>query len=410
MIAARILCVVLLLANAFAAPAQIPSRPSGIGISSKNPAYFRFVRDPQAICFLPGNAGSSAFGESPEEVSAAFGTASDELRCDGLIATLDDPEYRFRVPVGSGKEDHTRLWQDRLVLLLRQARDGFKAVDLRAGNSLLDRLRTGGKTAVPEFARLLSSAIRAADYSPMISFETPAPRNESVMLELRDALRREAPAALLGRVAEEAPPDSSHAPGQRRGWDYVVVRPDLLLPEWQRGQAAMQALRSRFGNVPIVLRLKKPDFYADIVHLATGAAGFQYDAFPARPGPDRDRRFRSLRAFAAMKSRLRDTKVRLMPEHSRDGAYGAFGVDGESYCLLLPRGAQARFRMPALPDRPAFSSFWYRPATDETILRPLDAGRTPGSSELTLSPPEPHGAWIYCWSPLPSDSLSNPER
>lgn len=397
--AAAALAAALVVAAAAAASLReqlFPVRPAGPDLSPQNPTFFRFTRDPEVLCFLPGNQGEGLFQSSSPETGLPGPRALKELKCNGLVIVLDHPAYRLRA-AGSATTAADRWWEA-LAGVVAAAPSQGHALDLRVTDSLLNRLRAAGDGSLQEFGRRLAGLLSSCGSRPLLSFEVSSPRRLRAAGQLRDMLRKEVPELRTGLVLTELP--DSRPP--RRAWDFVIADSEIL-PDWLQGQAAVSALHARLGPLPVILRFPHPDFYRDLVALATGAAGFQY-APPAKDGPrKRDLAFRHLRAFTTLKNRMRDGQIRLMPELAGPGILGALGVPGESYCLLLLRGAQVSFTPPLVEGRPDSLSWWYRAATDESIVLPRQA-RPAGSppETLRLVPPSPEAAWIYCHEPLPA--------
>lgn len=354
--------------------------------SQKNPLQLRFGKDPQVAVFTPGNMGLAALCTTAPQQIGNLGY-NEEALTNAEVVDLYDAAYNYAPFSADAESTRPAGYWMRLAGQIGYFAQFGKMTDCRVTTSLIHQLQQDGKT-IGDLATRIGS-ITSDGIPPLFSFDL----HDAVLAgKLRDEWRSHNALPLLGLVCRSSS-DLDHA----TGWDFVIVS-DRVLPLDYSQQSAIQYLRARAGQIPVIMLCEKPHLYRELFWLASGAAAIQYDGdLPPFSSPDNRTAWRNLRALCSLSLRI-GADVRPAPELTSRNVLGAIVSQQRNLCLVLAREANFELPLPAATATyPDYFGTWYNPVTDESILSPRL--KNPGR-KLHLKSPSAD-PWMYLHNYLP---------
>ncbi|MBX7245063.1 MAG: hypothetical protein K1X53_06170 [Candidatus Sumerlaeaceae bacterium] len=354
---------------------------------TENPTLFDFGRAPQIPCFGPPEFGARLFertGTTPTLEQRQDAT----LLFDGLTLPVSGPTHKLRATSPDAESQSPMgYWAALQAQLATTARTG-NMHELRFTDDFAHEMDAAG---VQGAERYMERLVRMTPHapSPIYTFDMHKFADQQVML--RDKLRRGLPRAMIGCTMATAPA----TPLGTAGWDYAIVDPETAPPPY-RDQAAVSFFRSRIGAKPVLFHVHRPDFHQLCFWYSTGAAGFYFDKMPATGSEDTTRPWREMRSFASIRFRFKDGVTQLLPEVAGPGAFGAFGEPGDTIAAFIPPDTKGVLFPPRSPMKPWYTSIWFNPQTDESILLPP----APEKAREIFSVFAPSSdEWLHIYSP-----------
>ena len=341
--------------------------------------------------FLPGNAGESAFlTTAPAQLGKL--AYNEERAAKGQVIVLFSREYDFSPAANDAESTQPAGYWIRLASTIVQAAQFGMACDCRVTTELLTELQEHGASIGDfsmRFARMLSKGLPP----PLISVDLP---RESDANSVLSTLRRDLPACKIGILCR-TPTQLDEC----RDFDFAVVAESCLPPQYAV-QAATSYIRSRVGQLPIIMQRTRPQFYKELFWTATGAAAIQYAKDLPSPGtPEHRIAWRNLRSICSFPRWLGGT-FHPANDLAQPGVFGAIVNDDHSAAFLLLRNAKLELQLPELPpDKPEFIATWFNPVTDEYIVTPRTVA--PLNRKIHVATPSAD-PWIYLHTFAPAST------
>lgn len=359
---------------------------AGLRPSETEPTRLAWISDPQTLYVRPGNSGALLFNDAATSPPSNLQPWQDEY-CNATWIDLDSPEYTTRLTAQFDEKTTQSAWTRLESWMGSLAFNGtalFWIIDddfvyrSQTEPALVDRLTSQiaryARRGIPEPALILQPSSRTPD-----------------CVRLIDRLRDNGFNGMIG--ARFTNLNQSYLPVH--GWDFIVYDTSII-PETYRGQAAAGWVRSRHGEVPVILAPSDFNFQRDMVWIASGAAGIWYPTLPATP-KDNAAAAVHLRAATTFLNRFPGTWLSLAPRPSHPAFNFVLEDRGRSWAAFIPSTAPpVSIPAPAGLAGKLVGSTWYNPATDQTIIQPLT--RLP--AVISVQRPDAN-LWIYTLSAAP---------
>jgi hypothetical protein len=360
--------------------AQVSEAQTTITRSSTDPARLKFIRDPHVPVFFPGNAGEFMFREKPENPMHQRWRA--ELLCDGFAADFASSSYDYHMTDADAESTSPPRYWKRMQWLLDSSLFYNQMVDLRVNAEFVKELDSAS-TSTDYLAQCLAQRC-ATSMIPLISFDVNTTGSAQ---QFFNSLRAKLPAAMLGQVLHQS---ATAAPG----FDFYIFEADALK------SANVHQLSAKVGDKPVLLHYAVPDFDAEILAMADGAAGF-YNELPPQKQNQENADWKAFRSIAAFTERIPPAHFQRMPELAESGFSWVVGTKNLFYALKCKGTAETSCQIPTPAEKPEYVPAWYNPATDETIYLPRRAA--PVDGKLNLRAPS-DDSWIYTYLALPEST------
>ncbi len=356
---------------------------AGQSVSTPDPTALAFQGEGDRLYVYPGNNGPLWFSSTPQEDPGNLEPWQD-VYCDARWLDLESPDYEFHIADTSttGAQEY---WQ-RMEQYIGNCTINGNLPIWRITDDFVETWQ-----AQPHILDDTTSHARhyylqdLLDPTFVISTTQPAAETLRLCNQLRDRL----PGWAVGVHVNP----SNLAVTPPRGWSFVICDEEAI-PEAHRGQSAVSWVRSKFGQLPVILSPIRPDFQRDMVWLGSGSSGIWF-----RPLPDKGTAANAhgaihMRATSVYLNRFGNDQVKLsvIPDHNALNL--TLNAEAGWASIITAKSHQLKIPLPAQLQGKVITGNWFNPATDENIIEPLT---TLSGDVLTVSPPS-ESLWAYSLS------------